>query len=78
MIMGNSENLEDHGGTLEAFGHPDCSRFPSQLFIESLFFLLYEAIASRAVIVIVSGSDRLVGGRKRFWSQINNKKPVKR
>ena len=37
---------------------------------------LDEAIASRAVFVIVSGSDGRTGGRKRFWSQLNNSKTV--
>ena len=40
------------------------------------------AIASRAVIVIVSGLNGRVGGwasglEKRFWSQLNNSKTVR-
>ena len=38
------------------------------------FLPLDEAIASRAVSVIVSGSDGRADGRKRFWSQLNNSK----
>ena len=36
-------------------------------------FAAREAIASRAVFVIVSRA----GGRKRFWSQLNNSKTVR-
>ena len=36
------------------------------------FLQLDEAIISRAVFVIVSGSDERAGRRKRFWSQLNN------
>ena len=36
------------------------------------FLLLDEAVASRAVFVIVSGSAGRADGRKRFWSQPNN------
>ena len=35
--------------------------------------LLDETVASRAVFVIVSGSD----GWKRFWSELNNSKTVR-
>ena len=37
-----------------------------------IFLPLDETIASRAVFVIVSGSDGGTGGRKRFWNQLNN------
>ena len=36
------------------------------------FLPLDEAVVSRAVVVIVSGSDGRAVGRKRFWSQLNN------
>ena len=38
---------------------------------------LDEAIASRAVFAIVSGSGWQTGGRKRFWSQLNNSNTVR-
>ena len=41
------------------------------------FLPLDEAIASRAVVVIVSGSDGRTGGRKHFWNQLNNSKTVR-
>ena len=44
------------------------------LVIRLAFLLLNKAIASRAVIVIVSDSD---GGQKRFCSQLNNSKTVR-
>ena len=42
------------------------------------FLPLDEAIASRAVLVVVSGSDVRADGRKRFWSQLNNSKRYER
>ena len=39
---------------------------------------LDEAVASRDVFVIVSGSDGRAGGRKRLWCQLNNSKTVKK
>ena len=36
----------------------------------------YEALASRVVVVIVSGSGGRTGGRTRFWSQLKNSKAV--
>ena len=43
-----------------------------------LFLPLDEAIAiaSRALFVIVSGSDGRADGWKRLWSQLNNSKTV--
>ena len=38
---------------------------------------LGEAVASRAVFVIVPGSDGRTDGWKRFWSQLNNSKSVR-
>ena len=45
-------------------------------FMPKVYWLLPldEAIASRAVFVIVSASDGRADGRKRFWSQLNNSK----
>ena len=37
---------------------------------------LDEAIASRALFVIVSRLDELADGSKRFWGQLNNSKTV--
>ena len=37
-----------------------------------IILLLDKAIASRAVLGIVSGSDGRVSELKRFWSQLNN------
>ena len=44
---------------------------------EDRFLSFEEAIASRAALVIVSGTDGRADGRKRFWSQLNNTKAVK-
>ena len=41
------------------------------------FLPLDEAVASRAVLVIVSGSDDRANGRKRFRSQLINSKTVR-
>ena len=38
---------------------------------------LDEAVASRLVIVIASGSDGRADWRKRFWSQLNNSQTVR-
>ena len=48
-------------------------RYYNKFHFQIIFLPLDEAIASRAVFVIVSGSD----GRKRFWSQLNYPKTVR-
>ena len=47
----------------------------TRVYISKRFLLLDEAVASRVIFVIVSGS----GGRaeERFWSQLNNSKTVR-
>ena len=45
-----------------------------QKYEQKHFLPLDEAISSRAVFVIVSGSD---GQAERFWSQLNNSKTVR-
>ena len=49
------------------------------LFIEAYrtFLPLDDAIASRIVFVIASGSGGRADGRKRFWNQLSNSKPVR-
>ena len=44
----------------------------------SQFLPLDEAVASRAVFFIVSGSEGRTGRRKRFWSQLYNSKNGKK
>ena len=62
--------LKCHGQTVPEFqsAEPDTA---------IAFLPLDEAIASRAVFVIASGSDGRTGGRKRYWSQLNNSKTVR-
>ena len=38
---------------------------------------LDEVIASKAILVIVSGLDGRTDGRKRFWNHLNNSKTVR-